>query len=136
MMSRQRVIIAVWFAGLLLGCAIIVRTGFSTDMSAFLPRSPKLAQQILVDQLREGVVSRLVLLAIDLQQRVLEKQSLEVEPVSAPGATVPRITPDTPAGLIGEPAAILQAADGSGLRNIASLSRRRSPLHGRWHLPR
>ena len=44
--------------------AIIVNTRFSTDMSAFLPRSPNPAQQILVDQLREGVVSRLILLAI------------------------------------------------------------------------
>ena len=34
-------------------------------MSAFLPRSPNAAQQILVDQLREGVVSRLILLAIE-----------------------------------------------------------------------
>ena len=34
-------------------------------MSAFLPRSPQPAQQILVDQLREGIVSRLVLLAIE-----------------------------------------------------------------------
>jgi hypothetical protein len=32
--------------------------------------------------------SAMVLLALDLQQRVLEKQSLEVEPVSAPGATI------------------------------------------------
>eukprot|EP01037_Dinobryon_pediforme_P001792 gene1792-1822_t len=34
-------------------------------MQAFLPRSPRPAQQILVDQLREGVVSRLVLAAIE-----------------------------------------------------------------------
>jgi hypothetical protein len=74
--------------------------------------------------------SALVVLAIALQQRMLEKQSPEVEPVSAPGATVPRITPDTPVGLIGEPAAILQAAEGSGLRNSASLSRRRSTADG------
>jgi hypothetical protein len=80
--------------------------------------------------------SAVVLLAIDLQQRMLEKQSLEVEPISAPGATVSRISPDTPVGQIGEPAAFLQAAEGSGLRNIASLSRRRSPLHDRWRLPR
>jgi predicted exporter len=65
MMPRRRVIIAIWIVGLLAGCAIIARTNFSADMSAFLPRSPSPAQRILVDQLREGVVSRLILLAIE-----------------------------------------------------------------------
>jgi predicted exporter len=62
---RRRTIVALWVLGLVLGCAAIVRTPFSTDMSAFLPRSPQPAQQILVDQLREGVVSRLILLGIE-----------------------------------------------------------------------
>ncbi len=65
MMPGRRVIIALWLVGLLAGCVVIMRTSFSTDMSAFLPRSPQPAQQILVDQLREGVVSRLILLAVE-----------------------------------------------------------------------
>jgi predicted exporter len=65
MMPRPRVIIALWLLALLAGCLVITRTTFSTDMSAFLPRSPRPAQQILVDQLRDGVVSRLILLAIE-----------------------------------------------------------------------
>ena len=65
MISGRRVIIALWVVGLLIAGSVIMRTEFSTDMSAFLPRSPVPAQQILVDQLREGVVSRLVLLAIE-----------------------------------------------------------------------
>jgi NitT/TauT family transport system substrate-binding protein len=69
-----------------------------------------------------------VLLAIALQQQLFEKHGLEIEPVSAAGATVPRITPDTPIGLIGEPAAILQAAEGNELRIVASLSS--TPLAG------
>jgi predicted exporter len=65
-MNLRRIgIIVVWLAGLLASVAVIFNTRFSTDMSAFLPRSPNPAQQILVDQLREGVVSRLILLAID-----------------------------------------------------------------------
>ena len=55
----------------------------------------------------EATGSSLVLLAIALQQRLFEKHGLEIEPVSVRGATVPRITPDMPLGLIGEPAAIL-----------------------------
>jgi predicted exporter len=63
--SDRRVIIALWIMALLIGGTVIMRTAFSTDMSAFLPRSPRPAQQILVDQLREGVVSHLILLAIE-----------------------------------------------------------------------
>src|ERR1700744_6298591 len=63
--SNHRMIIALWIVGVLIGGTVIMRTAFSTDMSAFLPRSPLPAQQILVDQLREGIVSRLVLLAIE-----------------------------------------------------------------------
>ncbi len=65
MMPGRRVIIAVWLMLLLAGCIVITRTEFSSDMSAFLPRSPSPAQQVLVDQLHEGVVSRLILLAIE-----------------------------------------------------------------------
>ena len=65
MMSGRRVVLALWIVGLLAGAGVIARTAFSTDMSAFLPQSPSPAQQVLVDQLREGVVSRLVLLAIE-----------------------------------------------------------------------
>ena len=64
-MPGRRVVIALWVVGLLIAGSVIMRTAFSTDMSAFLPRSPQPAQQILVDQLREGIVSRLVLLAIE-----------------------------------------------------------------------
>ena len=50
----------------LLVCATIVaRTDLSTDLSAFLPRSPTPAQQVLVDQLRDGVVARTILVGIE-----------------------------------------------------------------------
>lgn len=57
--------IAVWLAGLLVCALLIVRADFTADLSAFLPRSPSTAQQVLVDQLRDGVVSRLVLVAVE-----------------------------------------------------------------------
>src|SRR6185312_17430111 len=65
MNARRLTIIALWIGGLLGAGAIIAHMRISTDMSAFLPRSPSTAQQILVDQLREGVVSRLILIAIE-----------------------------------------------------------------------
>ncbi len=57
--------LAVWLATLA-GCAVVIaRTEFTADMSAFLPRSPTPVQQILVQQMRDGVVSRLILIAIE-----------------------------------------------------------------------
>jgi len=53
-----------WVVGLIIAVVVIARTPFAADMSAFLPRSAKPSQQILVDQLREGVATRLFLVAI------------------------------------------------------------------------
>jgi predicted exporter len=57
--------LGAWLALVLACAAIVARTPFTTDLSAFLPRSPSPAQQVLVDELRDGVVSRLVLVAIE-----------------------------------------------------------------------
>ena len=62
---EHRVALGVWIVGLAMCAALLARTGISTDMSAFLPRSPSAAQQVLVDQVRNGVVSRLILLGLD-----------------------------------------------------------------------
>ena len=65
MKYQSRIAVGVWLAALVVAIALIARTPFSADMSAFLPRSAGLAQQLLVDQLREGVASRLVLVAVE-----------------------------------------------------------------------
>lgn len=65
MTGARRAVLAIWLAAILASAAIIWRTPFSTDMSAFLPRAPSAAQQVLVEQLREGAVSRLILIAIE-----------------------------------------------------------------------
>jgi len=57
--------IAAWLAAVLVCVAVIGRTQFSADLSAFLPRSPTPVQQVLVEQLRDGVVSRLILIGIE-----------------------------------------------------------------------
>lgn len=57
--------IAAWLALVLVCVGVIARTQFSADLSAFLPRSPTPVQQVLVEQLRDGVVSRLILIAIE-----------------------------------------------------------------------
>jgi predicted exporter len=62
--SARRAVVA-WLACIALAALVIARTEFSTDLSAFLPRSPTPVQQVLVDQLRDGVVSRLVLIGLE-----------------------------------------------------------------------
>jgi predicted exporter len=57
--------IALWLAFLLACGAIISRTHFTTDLSAFLPRNPTPEQQLLMDQLRDGLASRLILVGIE-----------------------------------------------------------------------
>lgn len=57
--------IGIWLAFIVSCIFVISRTEFSTDLSAFLPRSPTPAQQVLVEQLREGVVSRLILVGLE-----------------------------------------------------------------------
>ena len=56
--------LGIWAAGLLACLVLIARTPFTTDMSAFLPSSPEPTQRVLVQQLRDGVASRLMLLGL------------------------------------------------------------------------
>jgi predicted exporter len=63
--ATQRWTVGAWLALLAAAALIVARTAFTTDVSAFLPRSPTPEQQVLVEQLREGVVSRLVLVALE-----------------------------------------------------------------------
>lgn len=50
----------------LIGCALVAaRAHFTADLSAFLPRAPSAEQRVLVDQLRDGAISRLMLAAIE-----------------------------------------------------------------------
>lgn len=70
----------------------------------------------------EGTGSFLVLLAMAEQQGLFGKYGVDVRSVAVKGATVPRLTADMPLGMIGEPAALLQAAEGADLRLVASFS--------------
>lgn len=65
MRSPRAAAIAVWAVFLALCLAVIARTQFTTDLSAFLPRSPTPEQKLLMDQLREGLASRLILVGIE-----------------------------------------------------------------------
>ncbi len=61
----QRRAVLVWLFALVACGIAIARANFTADLSAFLPRAPSAGQRVLVDQLRDGIVSRLILVAID-----------------------------------------------------------------------
>jgi predicted exporter len=62
---RGQAAIALWLA-FIIACGIIIsRSHVTTDLSAFLPRSPTPAQQLLLQQLRDGLASRLILVGIE-----------------------------------------------------------------------
>ena len=55
----------LWLLAMLAGAAIVWNSRFTADMSFFLPSHPTAEQQVLVDQLKEGVVSRLLMVAVE-----------------------------------------------------------------------
>lgn len=62
----KRLPVAVWLAGLAFCIWIVAaHTRISTDMAAFLPDSASPPQQLMVEQLRDGVTSRLVMFALE-----------------------------------------------------------------------
>ena len=61
--SRWR--IAIWLAVMAVAAWVVSTSRFSTDMSVFLPSEPTARQQILVDQIKDGTLSRLVLIGIE-----------------------------------------------------------------------
>lgn len=65
-MTRAGVVAAAaWGAFVCAAVIIVVFARYTTDLSAFLPRSPTATQRLLVDQLREGIASRLILVGIE-----------------------------------------------------------------------
>ena len=68
-LRRARVLI-VWVVCIALAAIVVARAHYITDLSAFLPAHPNPTQQLLVDQLRDGPASRLILIAIEHGDRV------------------------------------------------------------------
>jgi predicted exporter len=54
-----------WFGCVVFAAIVVARAHYITDLSAFLPANPTPEQQLLVDQLRDGPASRLILVAIE-----------------------------------------------------------------------
>jgi predicted exporter len=65
MNGRRAGVAALWLCCVVAASIIVARAHYITDLSAFLPAAPTPKQQLLVDQLRDGPASRLILIAID-----------------------------------------------------------------------
>lgn len=65
MSARRGLAIALWLAALVLCGLQIARTRFVADLSSFLPAAPTAAQRLLVDQLRDGALSRVMLIGVE-----------------------------------------------------------------------
>jgi predicted exporter len=65
-MTRSGVIgTLVWVVLVAVSAFVVIRARYTTDLSAFLPRSPTATQRLLVDQLRDGLASRLIIVALE-----------------------------------------------------------------------
>ena len=87
MRSRAVKVFLVWLALMLAGVAVVWNSRFSADMSFFLPSKPTLEQQALVGQLKDGTVSRLLMLSIeggDAPQRAAVSRELRKRLASDP----------------------------------------------------
>ena len=62
---RAGAAIALWLAFLSPCFWVVGRANFTADLSAFLPRTPTQEQQLLIDQLKSGIASRLILIGIE-----------------------------------------------------------------------
>lgn len=64
-MTRSGVVgTLVWVVLAAVAACVVARARYTTDLSAFLPQSPTATQRLLVDQLRDGLASRLIIVAI------------------------------------------------------------------------
>ncbi len=64
-LQRRWFPVGIWLLALLLCGIVIGRAQFTNDLSAFLPRTPTPEQQLLMNQLRDGLASRLILVGIE-----------------------------------------------------------------------
>jgi predicted exporter len=65
MMLRRARVLILWVGCVAFAAFVVARAHYITDLSAFLPSNPTPVQQLLVDQLRDGPATRLILIALE-----------------------------------------------------------------------
>lgn len=65
-MTRAAVkVLLLWLLAMIAGVSWITQARFTADMSFFLPADPSPQQEVLVGQMKDGAVSRLLMLGIE-----------------------------------------------------------------------
>ena len=88
MMSPRLRVFLLWLLLMGAGLAVVVNSRFSADASFFLPSNPTPAQKVLVDQLKDGSVSRLLMVAVegaDSEQRAEVSRHMREQLVAGGG---------------------------------------------------
>src|SRR5271165_5503902 len=65
MNARSPCIIAAWLVGITASLWVVTHAHYINDLSAFLPAKPTHLQKLMVDQLRDGPASRMLLIALE-----------------------------------------------------------------------
>lgn len=65
MRAGRGVALTIWIAAVAACLWIVANARYTADLSAFLPKTPSREQQVLVNQLRDGSVSRLILIGLE-----------------------------------------------------------------------
>ena len=89
MSARRAAVIASWLTCIALATIVVAHARYITDLSAFLPAKPTPMQRLLVDQLREGPFSRLILVA--LEHGDIKTRAATLHRDGAPPAPRPRV---------------------------------------------
>ena len=72
----------IWLCCLIVCVLVIAQTKFVADLSAFMPKNPNERQKVLLDQLRDGAIARLILIGIeggDASERAALSKQLAVQ---------------------------------------------------------
>lgn len=64
-MKRLASPLLLWLVALAASVIVISQTRFAADLSAFMPSAPNARQQMLIEQLRDGIIARLVMVGIE-----------------------------------------------------------------------
>jgi predicted exporter len=111
--------LAIWLLIVFAATWIVVKAEYRADISAFLPKTPTANQQLLVDQLKDGAVSRLMLIGVE---------GAEAEALAALSKSIAKtLRADTQWAVIGNGEAIGTEADGKFLLDNRYLLSTREP---------
>lgn len=65
MNGRRVLALAAWLVSLCACLFVVWRTPVIADLSAFMPKMPTARQQLLVDQFKDGIIARLIMVGIE-----------------------------------------------------------------------